>query len=199
METQPKQLIVVYKDELIAQQMRKMIEEHNQKLAAAHGDLAGPGPISVILHTSDAWDRDSVQGNSGDYVLFIGVQQKHDGLAQIMDVKYDSQGVRYGWSGKHAAITADTDALFKRDAYVDFLRDFANLPVQIPDALQQDGFSEALHGKADKFTLPFLDALWVRTAAGNRVYIADLKRAQQLFFGAVTFYDDALETFLEQQ
>lgn len=199
MTTQPKQLIIVYKDELVAQQLRKMIEEHDQKLASEHGDIEGFGPVSMTLRTDEVWKQNSVQGDTDDYVIFIGVHKSHDGLAQVMDVKYDSQGVRYGWSGKHAAITANTDALFRRDAYVDFLRDLANLPVKLPDALQQDGFSEALHGNADKLTLPFLDALWVRTAAGNRVYITDLKRMQQLFFGTVTFYDDALPEFLQQQ
>lgn len=127
-----KTLIVVYKDELLMNQLKKMIETHDDSGDSVVGTR--DDSINVVSWTEKVWLGNKKAGNIQGKILFLGDIKGTDKLIPVLDVKFDDHGVKYGWAGNQAVLYADPKLLADRQAYDDFLETLSELPV--PDFLK---------------------------------------------------------------
>lgn len=122
-----KTLIVVYKDELLMNQLKKMVETHDDK----DGGIVGTrdDSINIISWTEKVWNGNKAAGNIQGKILFLGDIKGTDKLIPVLDVKFDDYGVKYGWAGNQAVLFADPKILSDRQKYDEFLEKLSELPV----------------------------------------------------------------------
>lgn len=126
-----KTLIVVYKDELLMNQLKKMVETHDdyENVVGTRDDS-----INIVSWTEKVWLENKKAGNLQGKILFLGDIKGTDKLIPVLDVKFNDCGVKYGWAGNQAVLFADPKILTDRKAYDEFLQKLAELPV--PDLLK---------------------------------------------------------------
>ena len=127
-----KTLIVVYKDELLMNQLKKMVETHDDNDEGIVGTR--DDSINIISWTEKVWNENKKAGNIQGKILFLGDIKSTDKLIPVLDVKFDDCGVKYGWAGNQAVLFADPKILSDRQAYDEFLGKLSELPV--PDFLK---------------------------------------------------------------
>ena len=129
---EPKTLIVVYKDEMLANQMKKLIETKDD----TDGGLTGTrdSSINVVTWTEKIWLANKKAGNITSKVLFLGGIKGVDSLIPVVDVKFEKHGVRYGWAGNQAVIYADPGEIKTIDSYYAFYNELKSMPV--PQAIK---------------------------------------------------------------
>lgn len=129
-----KTLIVVYKDELLLNLLKKMIGTRDD----VDGEVVGTtdDSINIMSWTEDVWLSNKKAGNIKDKILFLGDIKETDNLIPVVDVKHDEFGVKYGWAGNQAVLFADIKALSNQRDYEDFHRRLCDTPV--PDTLKKD-------------------------------------------------------------
>ena len=93
-------LIVAYKDELLVNQLKKLVDEKNKK------NEEGP-QIKIVAWTEKVWKDQKKTGTIANKVLFLGSIEGVKDLTPIIDVKFDKHGVKYGWAGSQAVLLAD--------------------------------------------------------------------------------------------
>jgi len=129
-----KTLIVVYKDELLMNQLKKMVETHNADEKGVVG--VRDDSINIVSWTEKVWMGNKKDGNIQGKILFLGNIKGTDKLIPVIDVKFDDCGVKFGWAGNQAVLFADPRVLTERKDYDAFLKKFLQLPVKIPDSLK---------------------------------------------------------------
>lgn len=122
-----KTLIVVYKDELLMNQLKKMIETHDDGEDGVVGTR--DDSINIVSWTEKVWLGNKKAGNIQGKILFLDGIKGTDKLVPVIDVKYDDCGVKYGWAGNQAVLYAEPKALTKREDYDAFLKKLSELPV----------------------------------------------------------------------
>lgn len=124
----PKTLIVVYKDEMLMNQLKKLVETNDD---SESGDVVGTtdDSINIVSWTEKVWLGNKKAGNIKDKVLFLGDIKGTDKLIPVIDVVFDNCGVKFGWAGNQAILYSDIKALSDRTAYISFLEKLAELPV----------------------------------------------------------------------
>ena len=127
-----KTLIVVYKDELLMNQLKKMVETHDDSENGVVGTK--DDSINIVSWTEKVWLGNKKAGNIQGKILFLGEIKGTDKLIPVIDVKFDKCGARFGWAGNQAVVYADTKVLTTREDYDAFLEKFSALPV--PDFLK---------------------------------------------------------------
>lgn len=122
-----KTLIVVYKDELLMNQLKKMVETHDDN----DEDIVGTrdDSINIVSWTEKVWNGNKEVGNIQGKILFLGDIKGTDKLIPVLDVKFDDCGVKYGWAGNQAVLFTDPKILSDRQAYDKFLEKLSELPV----------------------------------------------------------------------
>lgn len=92
-----KTLIVVYRDEMLVNQLKKMIEKKND---IAEETVVGTkdGFINIVSWREKVWISNKQAGNIKDKVLFLDDIKGTDKLIPVIDVKFDDCGVRFGWA-----------------------------------------------------------------------------------------------------
>lgn len=127
-----KTLIVVYKDELLMNQLKKMVETNDD------GDDTVVGTrddsINIVAWDEKVWLGQKKAGNIQGKILFLGDIKGTDKLIPVLDVKFDDCGVKYGWAGNQAVLFVDPKGLTDRKSYDEFLSKLSELPV--PDFLK---------------------------------------------------------------
>jgi len=218
---EPKTLIVVYKDEMLANQMKKLIETKDD----TDGGLTGTrdSSINVVTWTEKIWLANKKAGNITSKVLFLGGIKGVDSLIPVVDVKFEKHGVRYGWAGNQAVIYAETDEVKTIDSYYAFYNELKSMPVPqaIKDAskpktapIKEQPQEEAQPESEEKkgFFAKGKDLLKKAedTIVGGMVNMAEKasifteenfrnKKAverQMLFYGVINMYNEGLETFM---
>lgn len=137
-----KTLIVVYKDEMLVNQLKKMVETHDD----TESDVVGTrdDSINIVSWTEKVWLANKKAGNIQGKILFLGEIKGTDKLIPVIDVKYDEYGVRFGWAGNQAIVYADPKALKYRGDYDAFLAKLSEFPIpallkvtkeDVPDSL----------------------------------------------------------------
>ena len=122
-----KTLIVVYKDELLMNQLKKMVETRDDN---EHGTIGTrDDSINIVSWTEKVWLGNKKAGNIQGKILFLGEIKGTDKLIPVIDVKFDECGVRFGWAGNQAVVYADSKALTTRKDYDAFLEKLSALPV----------------------------------------------------------------------
>lgn len=122
-----KTLIVVYKDELLMNQLKKMVETHDDSDECIVGTK--DDSINVVSWTEKVWLENKKAGNIQGKILFLGDVKGTDKLIPVLDIKFNDCGVKYGWAGNQAALFADAKLLIDRKAYDEFLSKLEKLPV----------------------------------------------------------------------
>ena len=122
-----KTLIVVYKDELIMNQLKKMVESPDDNKDGIVG--VRDNSINIVSWTEKVWLGNKAAGNLQGKVLFLGDVKGTDELIPIIDVKFNDCGVKYGWAGNQAILFAEPKFLSKRSDYDSFLAKLSALPV----------------------------------------------------------------------
>lgn len=122
-----KTLIVVYKDEMLVNQLKKMVETRDDTEDSVVGTR--DDSISIVSWTEKVWLANKKAGNIQGKILFLGEIKGTDKLIPVIDVKYDKYGVKFGWAGNQAIVFADPKALRTREDYDEFLAKLAEFPV----------------------------------------------------------------------
>ena len=122
-----KTLIVVYKDELLMNQLKKMVETHDDGENGVVGTR--DDSINIVSWTEKVWLGNKKAGNIQGKILFLGEIKGTDKLIPVIDVKFDECGVRFGWAGNQAVVYADPKVLTTREDYDAFLEKLSTLPV----------------------------------------------------------------------
>lgn len=128
MFNEKKTLIVVYKDEMLVNQFKKLVESCDDP---SFESIIGSrdGSINVVSWTEKVWMDNKKAGNINSKILFLGDIKGTDKLIPVIDVKFDDFGVKYGWAGNQAVLYCDIKALNSRDDYLVFLEKLSELPV----------------------------------------------------------------------
>lgn len=80
-----KTLIVVYKDEMVVNQLKKMVETHDDKEEGIIGTR--DDSVNVVAWTEKVWLNNKKAGNITDKVLFLGDISGTDKLIPVLDIK----------------------------------------------------------------------------------------------------------------
>ena len=128
-----KSLIVVYKDEMLVNQLKKLVETKDD---ISDDEIVGTrdGSVKIVPWTEKVWLGNKKAGNIQGKILFLDKIKGTDKLIPVIDVKFDEFGVRFGWAGNQAVVYTDTKVLTTRDDYDAFLEKLSGLPV--PDFLK---------------------------------------------------------------
>ena len=122
-----KTLIVVYKDELLMNQLKKMVETHDDDAQGIIGTR--DDSINIVSWTEKVWLGNKKAGNIQGKILFLGDVKDTDKLIPVIDVKFDECGVKFGWAGNQAVVYVDPKALTTREDYDVLLERLSGLPV----------------------------------------------------------------------
>lgn len=221
-----KTLIVVYKDEMFVNQLRKLVETNDD---ASDGQPVGTrdDSINIVAWTEKVWLENKKAGNIKDKVLFLGDIKGTDKLIPVVDVMFDDCGVKYGWAGNQAVLYADTKTVSDRESYLTFIKKLSDLPV--PEMIKRpksakieeqsaeeslaeepkmeiniDGEKEKVPALLLKVKDGILKSVDVVGKAGNKVVdkTGDLLgdknavKRQLMFYGIVKLYQNGLEEFM---
>ena len=218
---EPKTLIVVYKDEMLANQMKKLIETKDD----TDGEVTGTrdNSINVVTWTEKIWLANKKAGNITSKVLFLGSIKGVDALIPVVDVKFEKHGVRYGWAGNQAVIYADPGEIKTIDSYYAFYNELKSMPVPqaIKDASkpktaptkeqpqeevkqeseEKKGFFAKGKDLLKKVEDTIVDGM-VDMAEKASIFTEENFRnkkaveRQMLFYGVINMYNEGLETFM---
>lgn len=199
---EPKTLIVVYKDELLANQLKKLIEtkdDTNENSVVGTKD----GSVQIVAWTEKVWLEQKKTGNITAKVLFLGDIKGTDKLLPVIDVKFDQYGVRYGWAGNQAILVANPKTMKTRDDYASFIADLGELPA--PASIKEAIKATENHKITVKNEEGKLDVKGMFVAIGANM--ADTakdtfsnKKAlmqQMLIYGVINLYNNDLEAFIQ--
>lgn len=219
-----KTLIVVYKDEMLMNQLKKLVETNDD---AESGEVVGTtdDSINIVSWTEKVWLGNKKAGNIKDKVLFLGDIKGTDKLIPVIDVVFDDSGVKFGWAGNQAILYSDIKALSDRDAYISFLEKLAELPIpemvkkpqniKIEEQTEESAVADEIEiveekevKKGPAFLRKAKEALATGAEAVGKAgsIVADKAsdvfrdrnavRRQQLFYGVVNLYNNGLEKFM---
>lgn len=218
-----KTLIVVYKDELLMNQLKKMIETNDDAEDAVIGTK--DDSINIVSWTEKVWLGNKKAGNIQGKILFLGDIKGTDKLIPILDVKFDYRGVKYGWAGNQAALYVELEELTNREIYDEFLKKMSELPIpsflktmneDVVENTGEDSVAEIVkqEGVDDKKNPAFLNATKKVLESGVDVFekigknvavkseeifrSKSLMKRQMLFYGVVHFYWNGLENFMDK-
>jgi len=138
-------LIVVYKDEMLVNQLKKMVETKDDTENEQVGTR--DGSINIVAWSEKVWLANKKAGNIKDKVLFLGDVKGTDKLIPVIDVKFDEYGVRFGWAGNQAVLYTDIKAISKREDYLEFIEKLSLLPV--PTMIKEPKNVRMLEDKID--------------------------------------------------
>lgn len=126
-----KTLIVVYKDEMLMNQLKKLVEAKDEAKDDADGVAVGTidGSIKIVAWTEKVWNGQKKAGNIDSKVLFLGDIKGMDNLIPVLDIKFDKFGVKYGWAGNQAVLFIDPKVLKKKEDYLAFIVKLNEHPV----------------------------------------------------------------------
>lgn len=219
-----KTLIVVYKDEMLVNQLKKLVDTKD--------DIDGnttigtrDGSINIVSWNEKVWFGNKKAGNIKDKVLFLGDIKGTDKLIPVVDVKFNEYGVKFGWAGNQAAIFTDVKALHDREDYLDFIEKLSELPVpemiKKPknikidiseveaeneestevDTIEKNKKPQVLFDKAKEKIVWGVGAVGktgLKVAAKTEDLLRDKSAVtrQMLFYGVVKLYENGLEDFM---
>ena len=204
---EPETLIIVYKDELLLNQIKKLIESNDD---TGEGEIVGieDGSVRVVAWTEKVWEDQKTAGNISNKVLFLGDVKGSENLLPVIDTKFNEYGIQYGWAGTQALLIANVDALDNKRIYNEFLDKLAAYPV--PDTLKSDKLTisdeeliEEAKSEGEHKKNFFTKVGGVFKNAGkfvaNNISPAQRKKLkQQYYFGIMKFYENHLAEFMKQ-
>ena len=128
-----KTLIVVYKDEMLMNQLKKLVETNDDSEDGAPVGTTDDS-INIVSWTEKVWNGNKKAGNIKGKILFLGDIKGTDKLTPVVDIKFDKYGVKFGWAGNQAILFIDPSVLDSKELYQKFLDELKSLPV--PDMIK---------------------------------------------------------------
>lgn len=199
-----KTLIVVYKDELLLNQLRKMVETNDDKEEEIVGTR--DNSINIVAWDEKVWLDNKKTGTINDKILFLGAIKGTDYLIPTLDMKFNSFGAFFGVSGNQAVLWANPNFLAKQDVYNLFLHKFYNMPVPAMLKVRPTKTLESINKPKEKvkFSNAFEAA---KSVLGKVVDTVDdkteelfrnksLVERQIMFYGANLLYNGFLEEYM---
>lgn len=194
-----KNLIIVYKDELLLNQLKKLIEtaDDNDGAIGTRDDS-----IKIISWDEKTWSHNKKAGNITDKVLFLGDIKGTEKLIPVIDIKFDKYGVKYGWAGKQFLLWIDASFLKDENTYKKFLDEIASMPIpekyksMIPKELISN---EAPAANALQKAWNGLSALAINTyrSVVSNVQDKKNKEMQMYLYGIINLYLNHLQKFMD--
>lgn len=180
-------LIIVAKDDLLAQTMAKLIEREDDTEEGVVGtkDKA----VYVIVANEKFYQKVLMGRLSGQKRLFIGDIKSSETLRKNSVMRFDSYGVSYGWAGSDAYIYADPKPLEKKADYEAFLKEISAIDVEQLDK-SNARFKMSLISAAK---LAFFTPMLLKDYYDYRVRVS----RQQLMYGLYKMYMGDLDKFLK--
>ena len=220
---EPKTLIVVYKDEILANQIKKLIETKDDKDGAVTGTR--DNSINVVTWTEKVWLANKKAGNITSKVLFLGDIKGVDSLIPVLDLKFEKHGVRYGWAGNQAVVYARPNEIKTIENYYTFHKELKVLPIpqSVKDAVKPNNYpanavsaaptevpveseenkgfiakGQAFFKKLDDSVVEFACNTFEKVSVFSEETFRNKKamERQMLFFGIINLYNDNLEMFM---
>lgn len=200
--TEPQTLVVVCKDEMLVNQLRKLVETKDD---AGEDSVVGTrdGSVKIVAWTEKIWLEQKKAGNIESKVLLVGDIKGVDKLIPVLDIKFDDCGVRYGWAGNQAVITIDPKALRKEADYNAFLEKLNALPV--PEVIKKK--TSAAKDTAAKAGVAgaigsFFGLVGTIGAIGAGIAVSMFTnktavKQQMLFYGVLNLYNNHLEEYMQ--
>ncbi len=218
-----KTLIIVYKDALLMNQLKKLIETSDDE----EGKVIGTkdDSIEIISWTEKVWMSHKKAGNIKGKILFLGEIKGNDDLIPVLDMELDEDGVKYGRAGDQAILWADPKALTNRESYDAFLEKLSEFPVPAflkktknnivetgseEDCIEQEVEDEGTADKKPKLLAHALKVVEAGVEALDKVGDTVSKKTeeifrdktlvkkQMMFYGVIKLYTDYLEDFMNQ-
>lgn len=220
-----KTLIVVYKDELLMNQLKKLVESHdddNESVVGTKDDS-----INIVSWTEKVWLGNKKAGNISSKILFLGNIKGVEALIPVVDVKFEEHGVSYGWAGNQAVIYAKPEEIKSIENYYAFHTELESLPAPqfIKDSIKPKIIptkeatdiedTQTAQPQSEEDRKKFRRGREILKKAGNAAgdVIANLgarafafseenfknkktMERQMLFFGVIKLYNEGLESFM---
>ena len=218
MFTASKPLIVVYKDEMILNQLKKLVESKDDTSEKIVGSK--DGSINIVAWTEKVWLANKKPGNIQGKILFINYIKGTDKLIPVLDVKFNEYGIRYGWAGNQAILYVNSKELIERSSYLNFISELSKLPIpemykqpkntkiKVIDENREDLQSEQQDNDCKNLFLKAKEQLskgvnqiekaGIKVAMNAEDYLRDKNYlvTQMLFYGIVHLYNDGLDEFM---
>lgn len=199
---EPKTLIVVYKDELLVNQLKKLIETKDDGDETA---VVGTrdGSVQIVAWTEKVWLEQKKTGNITAKVLFLGDIKGIDKLVPVIDVKFDQYGVKYGWAGNQAVLIANPKEMKTREDYASFIADLGLLPAptSVKAAIKATENHKITVKKEDgKLNAKgMFSAISANVADAAKDTFSNKKSLvqQMLIYGVINLYNKDLEAFIQ--
>lgn len=219
---EPQTLIVVYKDEILANQMKKLIETKDDTDNAVTGTR--DNSINVVTWTEKVWLGNKKAGNITSKVLFLGNIKGVQSLIPVVDVIFEKHGVRYGWAGNQAVIYVDPNEITSIESYYAFHSELKTLPIpqSVKDAVKPKNYpstttetivadsqaederkgiiakGKALAQKMEDAAVEFVGSTIEKASIFSEEHFRNKKAMEQqmLFYGIINLYNSDLETFM---
>ena len=181
-------LAFVTKDELLFQQLKKLVEtddDESDEVVIGTKD----GTVRLARWEEQKWVYRNKTDTVDAKVLVIGDCKGADSGVKLMNAVYDQYGIRYGWIGNVAYVHADLRKIRGKGVYDAFLEELRAMPA--PEVIKED----------KKLRLNWKTGL--KAALATPILAKDLYddnyavKRQMYFFGVIHFYYHALEAFLE--
>lgn len=190
---EPKTLIVVYKDELLLNQLKKLVETDDDDKETGKTVGTEDGSITIVAWDEEMWLSQKKAGTVEDKVLFIGNVKGIDKLKPLIDYKFDKWGIKYGWAGKQALILVDEYSIGKKEDYEAFLAEFKKQT--LPEKKKEKTPVKVVKkgGMAVLFGLVGLGASFAVDFFKDKA-----KLRQQLYlYGVLDLYNNYLDKFMK--
>ena len=201
--TKPQTLVVVCKDEMLVNQLRKLVETKDD---TGEESVIGTrdGSVKIVAWTEKVWLDQKKAGNIDSKVLLVGDIKGVDKLIPVLDIRFEECGVKYGWAGNQAVIAIDPKALKKEEDYNAFLEKLNALPVpeiikKKPQAAPKENAAKAGAAVGIAAVFGMIAGLG---AAGAELAMSVFSnktavKQQMLFYGVLNLYNNHLEEFMQ--
>ena len=216
-----KTLIVVFKDEMLANQIKKLVETSDD-IDADKVVGTRDNSVKIVAWNEKTWLANKKAGNIDSKILFLGNIKGVDKLIPVIDIKFDKYGVKYGWAGKQAVVFTDEKELTDAETYNEFLNEIAEYP--IPDVIK-NAITPISNEKQDRTVKKFKKINKIKNerlsnlvnkgfevaekasvGVAQNIHIAQrtyetlkdksMIRKQMLFYGVLNLYNNDLEEFM---
>ena len=201
--TEPQTLVVVCKDEMLVNQLRKLVETKDD---TGEESVIGTrdGSVKIVAWTEKVWLDQKKAGNIDSKVLLVGDIKGVDKLIPVLDIRFEECGVKYGWAGNQAVIAIDPKALKKEEDYNAFLEKLNALPV--PEIIKKKPQAAPKENAAKAGAAVGIGAVFGMIAglgaAGAELAMSVFSnktavKQQMLFYGVLNLYNNLLEEFMQ--
>lgn len=190
---EPKTLIVVYKDEIVMNQFKKMVETKDDLEDKQIG--IKDNSIQIVSWTEKIWLEQKKVGNISNKVLFIGDIKGTQNWIPVLDLKFSKYGSKFGIAGNQAVLYVETKDIKSKEEYNLLLEELKTM--KLPQIAKEDYYVDFSNIQGENVGQKFISILKkvekkVETISGN-----NLKR-QLLFYGLVKVYESYLEEFISK-